>query len=233
VSVSEQGRSTSAAPNSQDSGRDLSQRRLLQSIVEVARSVFCAAAASVFLVDEDTGELVFEAVCGEGEDHLVGSRFPGDTGIAGWVVSSGQPLLVDDVTQSPQFAPDAAKSTGYVPRSIMAAPLISHGECLGVLEVLDRGDRERGELGDVDLLGMLAGELGMAVELLSPAGQAKGSSQNGGGLNANGQLGDPLLQRVAERLPTAPEPVASTVMSLLTMVDELLSRDAPASAVRA
>jgi GAF domain-containing protein len=224
-------------------GRDLSQRRLLQSIVEVARSVFCAAAASVFLVDQDTDELVFEAVCGEGEDHLVGSRFPSDTGIAGWVLASGQPLLVDDVTQSPQFAPDAAKSTGYVPRSIMAAPLISDGECLGVLEVLDRGDRQRGELGDVDLLGLLAAELGMAVELLSRAGQAKGSGQNGSRRNGSGPNGDgqldvpqldmPLLRRVAERLPAAPEPVASTVMSLLATADELLSRDAPASAVRA
>ena len=200
---------------SASNGRDLSQRRLLQSIVEVARSVFGAAAASVFLIDQDSGELVFEAVCGEGEDHLVGSRFPGDTGIAGWVASSGQPLLVDDVSQSPQFAPGAAKSTGYVPRSIMAAPLISHGECLGVLEVLDRGARQRGELGDVDLLGLLAAELGMAVELLSPAGNGHGS----------GQLDVPLLQRVAERLPSAPEPVANTVMGLLAMVDTLLSRD--------
>jgi signal transduction protein with GAF and PtsI domain len=216
VSVSESGRTRPSASN----GRDLSQRRLLQSIVEVARSVFGAAAASVFLVDQDSGELVFEAVCGEGEDHLVGSRFPGNTGIAGWVASSGQPLLVDDVSQSPQFAPDAAKSTGYVPRSIMAAPLISHGECLGVLEVLDRGSRQRGELGDVDLLGLLAGELGMAVELLSPAGKPNGS----------GQLDVPLLQRVAERLPSAPEPVASTVTNLLAMVDVLLSRDAPAAA---
>jgi GAF domain-containing protein len=211
VSASEPVQTRPAAPN----GRDLSQRRLLQSIVEVARSVFGAAAASVFLVDQDSGELVFEAVCGEGEDHLVGSRFPGDTGIAGWVASSGQPLLVDDVSQSPQFAPGAAKSTGYVPRSIMAAPLISHGECLGVLEVLDRGARQRGELGDVDLLGLLAAELGMAVELLSPAENGHGS----------GQLDVPLLQRVAERLPSAPEPVANTVMGLLAMVDTLLSRD--------
>lgn len=126
MSVSEPVQSRPAASN----GRDLSQRRLLQSIVEVARSVFGAAAASVFLVDQDSGDLVFEAVCGEGEEQLVGSRFPGDTGIAGWVASSGQPLLVDDVSQSPQFASGAAESTGYVPRSIMAAPLISHGECL-------------------------------------------------------------------------------------------------------
>jgi GAF domain-containing protein len=216
VSVSEPGQIRPSAPN----GRDLSQRRLLQSIVEVARSVFGAAAASVFLVDQDSGELVFEAVCGEGEEHLVGSRFPGDTGIAGWVASSGQPLLVDDVSQNPQFAPDAAESTGYIPRSIMAAPLISHGECLGVLEVLDRGARQRGELGDVDLLGLLAAELGMAVELLSLTGRTNGS----------GQLDVPLLQRVAERLPLAPEPVANTVTSLLTMVDNLLSRDDPATA---
>jgi putative methionine-R-sulfoxide reductase with GAF domain len=208
-------------PPAPPSGRDLSQRRLLQSIVEVARSVFGAAAASVFLVDSDSGELVFEAVCGEGEEHLVGSRFPGDTGIAGWVASSGQPLLVDDVSQSPQFAAGAAQSTGYVPRSIMAAPLISGGECLGVLEVLDRGTRQRGELGDVDLLGLLAAELGMAVELLGPAGTGNGPG-NG---NGDGPLGVPLLQRVAERLPSAPESVASTVMGLLTMVDTLLSRD--------
>ena len=102
----------------------------------------------------------------------------------------------------------------------MAAPLISHGECLGVLEVLDRGARQRGELGDVDLLGLLAGELGIAVELLRPNGTTNGS----------GEIDVPLLQRVAERLPSAPEPVANTVASLLTMVDKLLSRDDAATA---
>ena len=94
---------------------------------------------------------------GEGEEHLVGTGFPSDTGIAGWVAMSCQPLLVDDVSASPQFARSSAESTGYVPK---AAPLITDGECIGVLEVLDRGSRDRGELGDVDLLGLLATELG-------------------------------------------------------------------------
>jgi GAF domain-containing protein len=188
--------------------------------VEVARTVFGAAAASVFLLDADSGELVFEAVCGQGEDHLVGTRFPGDTGIAGWVASSGQPLLVDDVRQSAQFAAEAAESTGYVPRSIMAAPLISDGECLGVLEVLDRGSRRGGELGDVDLLGLLATGLGIAVELLPSA--------RGG--NPVGPLDEPLLRRVAERLPSAPESVASTVAGLLAMADRLLAAGDPVAA---
>src|SRR5712691_11983950 len=145
---------------------DITERGLLQSIVEVARSVFSAAAASVFLLDYETDELVFEAVAGEGEDTLVGTRFPSDTGLAGWVVMSGQPLLVDDVNENPQFARDAAESTGYVPNSIMAAPLIRNGECSGVLSVLDRGSQPRGELSDVELIGMLATEVAMGLELL-------------------------------------------------------------------
>jgi len=47
-------------------------RALLQSIVDVARAIFGAKASSIFLLDEDTEELVFEAVSGEGEGDLIG-----------------------------------------------------------------------------------------------------------------------------------------------------------------
>ena len=52
------------------------QRALLGSIVNVARSIFRAKAASVFLYDDEPDELVFEAVSGEGEQSLVGTRMP-------------------------------------------------------------------------------------------------------------------------------------------------------------
>jgi len=195
---------------------DITQRQLLQSIVEVARSVFSAAAASVFLLDRAKGTLVFEAVAGEGEEHLVGTGFPSDTGIAGWVAMSCQPLLVDDVSASPQFARSSAESTGYVPKSIMAAPLITDGECIGVLEVLDRGSRDRGELGDVDLLGLLATELGAAVELLIRLRWVSGHPPDGATSRAD------LLRRVAQRLPGAPEPIAAAVDQLLATADQLL-----------
>src|SRR5580704_17672060 len=84
--------------------RDIVQRQLLQSIVEVALRVFGAAAASVFVIDRAKGTLVFEAVAGEGEESLMGTSFPRETGIVGWVAMSCQPVLVDDVSQSPQFA---------------------------------------------------------------------------------------------------------------------------------
>ena len=55
---------------------DDAHRTLLQSIVDVARAIFGAKAASIFLYDESTDELVFEAVAGSGADTLIGRRLP-------------------------------------------------------------------------------------------------------------------------------------------------------------
>ncbi len=57
--------------------------RLLRSIVEVARAIFGAQGSSIFLLDEETDELVFAAVASEEEQFLIGQRFPSSTGIAG------------------------------------------------------------------------------------------------------------------------------------------------------
>src|SRR6187397_3625838 len=97
-------------------------RELLRSIVEVARAIFHARAASIFLLDEERDELVFEAIAGEGSDSLVGTRFPSSTGIAGWVLVTRQPLVLDDLENDPRFARNVAEKTGYVPSAMMAAP---------------------------------------------------------------------------------------------------------------
>ncbi len=200
---------------------DITQRALLQSVVETARMVFGAMAASVLLIDRETGDLVFGAVSGEGEESLVGTRFPGGTGIAGWVAASAQPLIVDDVADSSSFSRDAAESTGYVPASIMAAPVIWDGECIGVLEVLDRGARPRNDLTDIDVLGLLAAEMAMSLELLIRLDWVKEKPEVVEPDPA--QAYTVMFRRMAERLPRASEPVASTVARLLTMADQLLA----------
>lgn len=195
---------------------ELAERRLLQSIVDVARHVFAAAAASIFLVDSDTGELVFEAVSGEGETHLLGRRFPPGTGIAGWVAASGQPMIADDLADVPQFARDAAQSTGYVPRSIMAAPLIRHQECIGVLEVLDRSNGYRGDLSDVELLTLLAVQAACGLDFLLRLRRARSvTPPPTDDVHA-------LLRRIASRVPPDGR-TDPTAVKLLAVADELLS----------
>lgn len=143
---------------------DIGERQLLQCVVEVAKATFRSEAASVFMIDDDTGELVFEAVAGRGEDHLIGTRFSGGTGIAGWVVACGQPMLADDLSEAP-FSSAAAAATGYMPSTVAAAPLLVNGGCVGVLEVLDR-DQDRDELATQELLGLLASQAAVGLELL-------------------------------------------------------------------
>jgi GAF domain-containing protein len=203
-------------------GHDVTERQLLQSIVEVARSVFGAAAASVLLFDGASGELVFEALSGNGEESLIGTRFDGKQGIAGWVAACGEPMLIDDVSDNPHFAQEFAASTGYVPRSIMAAPLIRQGQCVGVLEVLDRGSQPRGELDDVGLLGMLATELAISVELLVRLRSLTADSDSAS-RTAAGETDASVLSRAAERLPAAQGPIAVAVQRLLTAADDLLT----------
>ena len=116
-------------------------RALLKSIVEVARAIFCARAASIFLLDEETDELVFEAVAGEERRASRRPALPVGQGVAGWVLVTRQPLVIEDVTQDPRFAKEVAESTGYVPKGLMAVPLLHEEDALGVLEVLDRPER--------------------------------------------------------------------------------------------
>jgi GAF domain-containing protein len=146
---------------------------LLGALVQVARAIFGARASSILLLDEATDELVFEAVVGEGEESLLGMRFPADHGIAGWVLATRTPLVIEDVRKDPRFAVDVAEGTGYVPSGLMAAPLLYDEEILGVLEVLDRPERSHFSLQEMDVLGLFANQAAIAVDLLLKARRAE------------------------------------------------------------
>jgi GAF domain-containing protein len=154
-------------------GSTESFRALLGAIVQVARAIFGAKASSILLLDEESEELVFEAVVGEGEESLLGMRFPADHGIAGWVLATRTPLVIEDVRTDPRFATDVAEGTGYVPSGLMAAPLLHDEEVLGVLEVLDRPERAHFSLQEMDLLGLFANQAAIAVDLLQKARRAE------------------------------------------------------------
>lgn len=197
----------------------IAERQLLQSVVAVTRHVYGAAASSVFMVSPDTGELVFAAVAGEGEESLIGMRFQAGTGIVGWVAASGQTIVADDVADSDQFSEDVAASTGYLPTTIMAAPLIADGECIGVLEVLDRHTDGSGELSreldDMELLGLLATQAALSLALLrqqehrTPAGPRMGE----------------LLSRLSEHAAMdSHDPLA---VALLCVCLDVLERSSP------
>jgi GAF domain-containing protein len=193
-------------------------RALLQSIVEVARAIFSAKAASIFLHDEDSDELVFEAVAGEGSDSLIGTRFPSSTGVAGWVLVTRQPLIIDDLEQDPRHARETAESTGYVPKAMMSVPLLHEERALGVLNVLDRSQSVEFSLGQMELLGLFANQAAIALDLLQRARHARAVLTRSGG-----DAG--VIARIASALEDLDEEQREPVLRLLGALDDVLRTD--------
>ena len=174
-------------------GSEARFRELLRSVVERARAMFGAKASSVLLLDEATNELVFEAVVGEGEESLLGQRFPAGTGVAGWVLATGTPLVIEDVARDPRFAQDVAQDTGYVPQGLMAVPLLHEERALGVLEVLDRTTRFT--MQEMELLGLFAAQAAVALDLLQRAREAEAALAGDGRLAVVARLAAALAER--------------------------------------
>jgi GAF domain-containing protein len=195
--------------------QEATHAELLGSIVEAARAIFDARAASIFLLDEENDELVFEAISGEGSDTLVGQRFPSSRGIAGFVLVTRQPLVLDDVSQDPRFARDVAESTGYVPRSLSAVPLLNGDRVLGVLEVLDRPSRPDSALRELELLGIFATQAAAALNLLRVARSARRALSGGDDLHG-------LTARLAETIDNLSPEGRAAGIELIAALEKVL-----------
>lgn len=148
---------------------------LVSSLTEIARDIFNASACSVAVL---AGELLeFRAAAGAGAEELIGVRMSSTKGIAGWAVTSGQAIVVADVTTDSRFDRVTAAQTGYLPDVIMAAPLIHDEQALGVIEVLDPRPGPLGEDRGLELLGRFADHAAMIVAAFEEAGVATASPE--------------------------------------------------------
>ena len=137
---------------------------LLNSIVETAARIFNAAAASIMLVNDADKVLEFKVAFGKSDKDLVGTKFPMDKGIAGYVVMTGQPLTISNVRQDPRFNQAFAESTGYVPSSILATPLLVDDRVIGVMEVLDKINAPSFGMQDMEMLALFANQAALAID---------------------------------------------------------------------
>lgn len=195
-------------------------RSLLNGIVQAARRIFDAGAASVLILDHETDELVFEAAR---EPELIGVRIPSHRGIAGWVVMTGEAIAVSDVRRDPRFASDFAKSTGYVPQSIMAAPLIVGEDVEGVIQILDKANSGSFGLDDMDLLGLFAHPAAIAVEQARTV-QAMGSMLLGELQRLAQENGKEDLAETAQAVLSEGSPLSAQTLELVQLIHTLSKR---------
>jgi GAF domain-containing protein len=136
---------------------------VLRSIVEATVALFDAEAASIALYDPIADRLVFRVAAGAQGQGVVGVSIAPHEGVAGYVFSTGQPMAIADVAADPRFGSDTAQRTGYVPRSLLAVPLVDDDDSLGVLEILDRHDAAGFGLREVELASVFARQATVAI----------------------------------------------------------------------
>ena len=137
---------------------------LLAHILESAMRLVDGEASSILLVDTNRKYLRFEVALGpKGLDakKLVVKL---DEGIAGWVVKNNRSLIVNDTAHDPRYSPLVQQSTGYKTQNMIAVPMRVKDECIGVIEILNKGSEREFCLADLEVLEILANQAAIAYQ---------------------------------------------------------------------
>ncbi len=117
--------------------RSLALPVVLTSIMRSAETLTAAEASSLLLYDPETDELFFEVATGKKGEQVKQVRLQRGQGFAGYVLATGEALLVNDVANDPRHAKVVDEQSGFVTRNLIAVPLRIGERIKGVLEVLN------------------------------------------------------------------------------------------------
>ncbi len=137
---------------------------LLNEILGYAMSLLGAEGGSLALLDDETEELVFVVVHGDISDQLRDYRLKKDVGIAGWVATHQEPLIVQNPRQDHRFSPEVDKTFNFYTRSILCVPMVAGRKLIGVIQLLNRQDDAPFDKTDVMLLSILSHIAATALE---------------------------------------------------------------------
>ena len=137
---------------------------LLQLIMTSAAELLGAETSSLLLLDEQTGELVFEVVAGGPAQDLAGTRVPSGQGIAGWALERREPVVVEDPANDTRFYRDVGRSTGFETRNLVAVPLLVKDKAVGVIEVINKHGGGGFTPLDIDIAQALASFAAVAID---------------------------------------------------------------------
>ncbi|GAB4463166.1 MAG: hypothetical protein Kow0070_23260 [Anaerolineales bacterium] len=142
----------------------LEQEPLLRNILDNAVKILNCEAGTLFLMDEQTGELVFRVTAGPVAGNLLGQRLPPGTGVAGRAAQTRAPVIENDAQKSSTRFTGTDRQTGFVSRSLLAVPMQIKDRVLGVIEVINRRDGLPFVEDDQNILTAFAGQAAVAIE---------------------------------------------------------------------
>jgi diguanylate cyclase (GGDEF)-like protein len=115
----------------------LELEEILGAIMNKMAQFFGPERWSMLMVDDKNNELYYAIAVGENAESLKGLRVPMGEGVAGWVASTGNPLVVPDVALDPHWSAFANKHPDLKIKSIACVPVRSGNKTLGVIQLLN------------------------------------------------------------------------------------------------
>ena len=137
---------------------------VLNSAMKAAEEFMEAEASSVYELDTETGEIFFRLARGRKGGFIQSRRLKPGEGIAGVVIQSGKPMVVEDVRKESRFSDRFDRETGFKTRSLICVPLTIRGKTIGALQVINKDSGVPFTEGDLELLTALAQQIAVALD---------------------------------------------------------------------
>jgi GAF domain-containing protein len=143
--------------------------KLLDRTLYYAMTVLDSRDGALLLTDEEQGDLVFVLVQGRVREKLPGYRLKRNEGIAGWVATHREPVIVNNTRADPRFSSRVDQAFNFQTQSMVCVPLIARSKVLGVIEVLNKASGKDFAEADQDLLSILAFIAAIALDDMARA----------------------------------------------------------------
>jgi len=137
---------------------------VLDRAMKCAEEFIGAEASTVYDLDEEKQELMIRVARGEKIALLKTITLKLGEGIAGYVVQTGKPMVVQDVSKEKRFSDKFDRMTGFKTRAMICVPLILRDKPMGALQVLNKKSGEPFTGVEHELLVGLAQQMVVAME---------------------------------------------------------------------
>ncbi len=136
---------------------------LLGEIMGITRDVLDTEGSSLLLYDKEKDVLVFDTTSGLKEESLAKLTVPRGKGIAGIVLETLKPEIVNDAANDNRIFKDIDKKVGYVTKNLLCVPMVAQNEVQGVLEAVNTLDGRSFNNTDIKILSYLSNLAAIAV----------------------------------------------------------------------
>lgn len=137
---------------------------VLNHAMQWAEEFIDAEASTVYELDEEKGEIFIRIARGSKKGSVKLIRLKLGEGIAGQVIQTGRPMVIQDTRKEKSFSRKYDAKTGFETRSMICVPLFLRDKIIGALQVLNKKNQKPFVDSDLELLTTMSQQIAVALD---------------------------------------------------------------------